>query len=235
MTDTFAEQMLRGPHAARIAGVDEAGRGPLAGPVIAAAVVLDPQRPIAGIADSKQLGAARREQLDAQIRERAIACALGRADAEEIDRINILQATLAAMRRAVEALRMDLHLACIDGNIAPPLPCRAVAVVRGDARVAAIGAASILAKVARDAEMRAAARHYPEYGFERHKGYATQAHRDALQRFGPTPLHRRSFAPVARVLGTGSDARYPRAGEGPNKTLPSAEQECPAIIDGAIH
>ena len=215
MTDALAALMLDGPHAARIAGVDEAGRGPLAGPVIAAAVVLDPQRPIAGIGDSKQLAAPRREQLAEQIRDRAIACALGRADAEEIDRINILQATLAAMQRAVAALRMDLHLACIDGNIAPQLPCPAVAVVRGDARVAAIGAASILAKVARDAEMRDAALHYPEYGFERHKGYATQLHRDALQRHGPTPLHRRSFAPVARVLGTGSAARYPSGPDGP--------------------
>ena len=178
------------------AGVDEVGRGPLAGPVVAGAVVLDPAKPINGLRDSKALSAATRQDLAAEIRARAFAWALGRAEVEEIDRINILQATLVAMRRAVEALAVDIRVAYIDGNIAPALPCAAVPVIGGDARVPAISAASIVAKVARDAEMAAAAERYPDYGFERHKGYATKAHLAALHRFGPTPLHRRSFAPV---------------------------------------
>ena len=185
---------LQGAH---VAGVDEVGRGPLAGPVVAAAVVLHPQRPIAGLRDSKVLTADERETLAASIRERALAWALGRAEVAEVDRINILRATLVAMRRAVVALAADVHLAYVDGNIAPALPCPAVTVVGGDATVPAISAASIIAKVARDAEMRSAAADYPGYGFEHHKGYATRTHLAALQRLGPTPLHRRSFAPVA--------------------------------------
>lgn len=182
---------------ADVAGVDEVGRGPLAGPVVAAAVVLDPVHPIAGLKDSKVLPPAEREVLAAAIRERAVAWALGRAEVAEIDRINILRASLAAMQRAVAALSVVVRVAYVDGNIAPALPCPAVAVVGGDAKVPAISAASIVAKVARDAEMVAVAAQYPEYGFACHKGYATPRHLAALRRFGPTPLHRRSFAPVA--------------------------------------
>ena len=190
--------MLEGAH---VAGVDEVGRGPLAGPVVAGAVVLDPARPIAGLRDSKELTAARREELAAEIRERAHAWALGRAEVTEIDRINILRASLVAMRRAVEGLPHGVRVAYIDGNVAPTLRCASVAVVGGDATVPAISAASIIAKVARDAEMSSAATRYPGYGFECHKGYATAAHLDSLRRLGPTPLHRRTFAPVALALG----------------------------------
>ena len=179
-----------------VAGVDEVGRGPLAGPVFAAAVVLHPERPIAGLRDSKALTATQREELAARIRERAFAWALGRAEVQEIDRINILRASLVAMRRAVDALAADVRLVYVDGNIAPALACPTVAVVGGDAKVPAISAASIVAKVARDAEMRTASQCYPGYGFERHKGYATPSHLAALRRLGPSPLHRRSFAPV---------------------------------------
>ena len=195
MIETAAEPL----EGADVAGVDEAGRGPLAGPVIAGAVVLDPARPIAGLKDSKALPATEREALAAAIRERAVAWALGRADVGEIDQRNILRASLAAMRRAVEALGIAVRVAYVDGNIAPVLPCAVVAVVGGDAKVPAISAASIVAKVARDAEMVAVARQYPRYGFDCHKGYATARHLAALRRFGPTPLHRRSFAPVAEL------------------------------------
>ena len=187
-----------------VAGVDEVGRGPLAGPVFAAAVVLHPERPIAGLRDSKALTATQREELAAHIRERAFAWALGRADVQEIDRINILRASLVAMRRAVDALAADVRLVYVDGNIAPALACPTVAVVGGDAKVPAISAASIVAKVARDAEMRAASQRYPGYGFERHKGYATPSHLAALRRLGPTPLHRRSFAPVRDEQANGA-------------------------------
>ena len=186
---------------AQVAGVDEVGRGPLAGPVVAAAVVLDPAKPIAGLRDSKELGAERRDELAEEIRQRARAWALGRAEVAEIDRINILRATLVAMRRAVEQLKLSVRVAYVDGNIAPTLPCASVAVVGGDATVPAISAASIIAKVARDAEMIAAEARYPGYGFDSHKGYATPAHLDRLQKLGPTPLHRRSFAPVALAAG----------------------------------
>ena len=185
-----------------IAGVDEAGRGPLAGPVIAAAVILDPACPIAGLADSKQLSAVRREQLAAEIRTKALAWALGRAEVAEIDRINILQASLLAMQRAVAALSIVPDQALVDGNRCPRLACPCRAIIRGDATVPAISAASILAKVARDAEMGELHEHYPQYGFSQHKGYPTAAHRDALRRFGPCPEHRRSFAPVAAALST---------------------------------
>ena len=183
-----------------IAGVDEAGRGPLAGPVLAAAVILDPARPITGLADSKTLSAARREQLASEIRARALAWALGRAEVEEIDRLNILQAALLAMQRAVAALPVVPDQVLVDGNRCPVLPCPCRAIVRGDATVAAIGAASILAKVARDAELRHLHDRYPAYHFARHKGYPTAAHLNALRRHGPCPAHRRSFAPVAALL-----------------------------------
>lgn len=186
---------------ARVAGVDEVGRGPLAGPVVAGAVVLDPARPIKGLRDSKELTAARRDELAVEIRECARAWALGRAEVTEIDRINILRASLVAMRRAVEGLPLGVRVAYIDGNVAPTLPCASVVIVGGDATVPAISAASIIAKVARDEEMAAAATRYPGYGFESHKGYATAAHLDSLRRLGPTPLHRRTFAPVALAAG----------------------------------
>lgn len=179
-----------------VAGVDEAGRGPLAGPVIAAAVILDPARRIAGLADSKQLTSAQRSRLAATIRLDAHAWAIGRAEVEEIDSLNILQAALLAMQRAVAALNPAPGLALIDGNRAPALACRVETVVRGDATVPAISAASILAKVVRDAEMRALEDRYPGYGFAAHKGYPTPAHLSALDRFGVSPVHRRSFAPV---------------------------------------
>lgn len=190
-----------------IAGVDEVGRGPLAGPVVAAAVILDPTRPIVGLADSKQLSAARRERLAAEIRAKALAWALGRAEVAEIDRINILQASLLAMQRAVMALPIAPEQVLVDGNRCPPLACPCQAIVKGDATVPAIGAASILAKVARDAELRELHDRYPQYDFARHKGYPTAAHLDALRRHGPCPEHRRSFAPVAAVLESATGER----------------------------
>ncbi|MDS4032272.1 MAG: ribonuclease HII [Candidatus Contendobacter sp.] len=183
-----------------VAGVDEAGRGPLAGPVIAAAVILDPSRPIVGLADSKKLSAARRERLAEEIRARALAWALGRAEVAEIDRVNILQATLLAMQRAVTALSIAPEQVWVDGNRCPSLPCPCRAIVKGDATVPTISAASILAKVARDVELRQLDARYPDYGFARHKGYPTAVHLDALRRLGPCPEHRRSYAPVAAVL-----------------------------------
>ena len=184
----------------RIAGVDEAGRGPLAGPVVAAAVILDPARPIPGIDDSKLLSPQRREALDAEIRARAVGWAIARAGVEVIDAINVLEATMQAMREAVVRLDPAPEQVLVDGNRCPDLPCPARAVVRGDAAVVAIGAASILAKVARDREMVEMDRRYPGYGFARHKGYGTRAHREALLRLGPSPIHRRSFAPVRSAL-----------------------------------
>lgn len=185
-----------------VAGVDEAGRGPLAGPVVAAAVVLDPARPITGLADSKTLGANRRERLAEEIRAKALAWALGRADVAEIDRLNILHASLLAMQRAVAALDVAPDKVLVDGNRCPTLNCPCEAIVKGDANVPAIGAASILAKVARDAELRELHGRYPQYNFARHKGYPTAEHLDALRRYGPCPEHRRSFAPVAALLQT---------------------------------
>lgn len=186
-----------------IAGVDEVGRGPLAGPVIAAAVILDPTRPIAGLADSKALSARRRENLDLEIRERAIAWALGRAEPAEIDALNILQASLLAMVRAIDALTTLPTEVLVDGNQTPKINLPARAIVGGDATVPAISAASIVAKVARDAEMLNLDAEYPEYGFRQHKGYPTAVHLAALQVHGACPLHRRSFAPVQRVLQRG--------------------------------
>jgi len=189
------------PGTDRIAGVDEAGRGPLAGPVFAAAVILDPLRPIDGLADSKKLSAAARERLAPIIRARSLAWGIGMADAEEIDALNILGATWLAMRRALLALPLHPAHVRVDGNRCPPstglgFDCRFSAVVGGDATVAEISAASILAKVGRDAWMCQAAQAYPGYGFERHKGYPTSSHVQALARLGPCRLHRRSFAPL---------------------------------------
>lgn len=180
----------------RFAGVDEAGRGPLAGPVFAAAVVLDPTRRISGLADSKTLEPERREQLALVIRSRALAWGIGRAEVEEIDTINILQATLLAMQRAVAALTLVPEMILVDGDRAPAVSCRVRTVVKGDASVPAISAASILAKVARDAEMCALEERYPGYGFAKHKGYGTDEHLQALNRLGVCPIHRRSFAPI---------------------------------------
>lgn len=184
-----------------LAGVDEAGRGPLAGDVVAAAVILDPARPIEGLADSKKLSPKRREALAPLIRERALAWAIGRASAEEIDRINILQATLQSMWRAVDGLALRPEWVLVDGNRLPRWPYRADAIVKGDARVAAISAASILAKVARDEDMVVLDRELPQYGFARHKGYPTQDHLEALRIHGASAWHRRSFRPVRDVCG----------------------------------
>jgi len=186
------------------AGVDEAGRGPLAGPVVAAAVVLDPLFPIDGLRDSKKLSAAHRERLAVLIRERAYAWSVGRADAGDIDRINILQATLLAMARAVAGLPTPPRHVLVDGLHCPRLPCSVEAVVGGDRRIASISAASILAKVTRDAEMVQLDRRYPQYGFRRHKGYPTVEHREALRQHGPCPIHRRTFAPVRSSIEASS-------------------------------
>ena len=179
-----------------ICGVDEAGRGPIAGPVYAAAVILDPARRIRGLADSKLLAAGRREVLAGRIKERAIAWAVAYASVEEIDRINILRASLLAMRRAVDSLKVIPEEAWIDGNFCPDLACRARAIVDGDASHKVISAASILAKTSRDAEMARLHERYPLYGFDRHKGYSTPEHFEALRRHGPCEIHRRSFDPV---------------------------------------
>ena len=186
-----------------ICGVDEAGRGPLAGPVFAAAVILDPARPIAGLADSKVLAALRRETLSVEIRSRALAWGIASAGVEEIDAINILQASLLAMRRAVEALAITPAEVWVDGPHCPRLTLPVRGIVGGDAKHASISAASILAKVARDAEMRSLHRVHPVYGFDRHKGYPTPAHVECLYRFGPCVVHRRSFHPVRLLLAQG--------------------------------
>jgi ribonuclease HII len=183
-----------------VAGVDEAGRGPLAGPVTAAAVILDPARPVAGIADSKQLSSARRGELEPLIKQAAIAWAVASAGVDEIDALNILQASLLAMKRAVEALAASPELVLVDGNRCPSLVCAAEAVVRGDASVPVIGAASILAKVSRDREMERLDPLYPAYGFARHKGYPTREHLAVLREQGPCEIHRRSFGPVRKLL-----------------------------------
>lgn len=183
-----------------LAGVDEAGRGPLAGPVIAAAVILDPARPIKGINDSKKLSESKREELAIAIREQAISWAVGRADVAEIDELNILHATMLAMSRAINGLSPAAEHALIDGNRCPVLQCTSQAIVKGDQRVISIGAASIIAKVTRDHEMLVLHEKYPEYGFNQHKGYGTKIHMEALQKFGATVIHRRSFSPVRRVL-----------------------------------
>ena len=177
-------------------GVDEAGRGPLAGAVYAAAVILDPQRPIAGLADSKLLSARRREKLFEEIRDNALAWAVASASVTEIDTLNILRASLLAMRRAVENLKVAPEEVCVDGLHVPEVKFQCRAIVGGDRLIAEISAASILAKVSRDAEMVSWDAHFPGYGFARHKGYATADHLAALKRLGPCAIHRRSFAPV---------------------------------------
>ena len=181
-----------------VAGIDEAGRGPLAGPVVAAAVILDPKRPIRGLADSKLLTPERREELAIRIRERAVAWATGLADVAEIDTINILHATMLAMRRAVEALPVSPEEALVDGDRCPDLVCRVRAIVKGDRDVKPISAASIIAKTTRDALLVELDRVYPLYGFAQHKGYGTPEHLAALGMHGPCPIHRRSFAPVVQ-------------------------------------
>ena len=182
------------------AGVDEAGRGPLMGPVVAAAVILDDLKPIKGLADSKKLTALQRDKLYDEIRAKALCCSIAMATVEEIDELNILQATMLAMKRAVEGLRLKPHKALVDGNRLPALSMLAEAIVKGDALVPAISAASILAKVTRDRWCFDYDLQYPQYGFAGHKGYGTAAHLLALREHGACPQHRKSFAPVAAVL-----------------------------------
>lgn len=184
----------------RIAGVDEVGRGPLIGAVVTAAVILDPQRPIIGLADSKKLSEKKRLLLAAEIKQKALAWSVGRAEAEEIDRLNILQASLLAMQRAVEALAIQPHFVFVDGNKLPKLAMPAQAVVKGDSLIAEISAASILAKVARDQEMIELDQQYPHYGLAQHKGYPTALHLQKLNQYGVLPQHRRSFAPVRKWI-----------------------------------
>ena len=183
-----------------IAGVDEVGRGPLAGPVIAAAVILNSHQPIEGLVDSKCLSAKKREHLANEIQKKARAWSIGRAEAEEIDRINILQATFLAMQRAVLGLALSPDLVLVDGSYSPPFACASQAIVKGDQKIAAISAASIVAKVYRDAELCLLGLQYPDYGFEKHKGYGTAEHLRALEKWGPvSSIHRCSFAPVAKL------------------------------------
>jgi ribonuclease HII len=183
-----------------LAGVDEAGRGPLAGDVVAAAVILDPNQPIEGLADSKKISEAKRERLFAEINEKAIAVAIGRANVAEIDELNILWASMLAMKRAVEALAIQPEHVVVDGNRVPKWAYSAQAFVKGDQRIACISAGSIIAKVTRDRDMLALAREYPQYDFDKHKGYPTAAHRDAIVRYGVTVHHRATFGPVKAVL-----------------------------------
>lgn len=193
--------MIRGENFSRVAGVDEAGRGCLAGPVYAAAVILGEPK-LRGLDDSKKLTALQREDLFPRIQQRALAWAIGRAEVEEIDRLNILQASLLAMKRAVEALSLQPVEALVDGNQPPRLSCKVTTVVDGDALHPCIMAASILAKVARDREMRRLCTEFPGYGFSQHKGYGTPEHLRALRAHGPCAIHRRSFAPVAQMALT---------------------------------
>jgi ribonuclease HII len=189
------------PHTRLVAGVDEVGRGPLVGAVVTAAVILDPERPIAGLADSKKLSEKRRQALHDEICEKALAWSLGRAEPHEIDRLNILHATMLAMQRAVAGLAIAPEYVLIDGNRCPTLPVPSMAVIKGDGLVAEISAASIIAKVSRDREMAELDRAFPEYGFAKHKGYPTALHLEKLAQYGATEHHRRSFAPVKRALG----------------------------------
>ena len=206
VSETGAERSLFGDedplaNVELLAGVDEAGRGPLAGPVCAAAVILDPKRPIDGLNDSKKLSAKKRDALEPLIKERALAWCVAWASVEEIDSINILQATMLAMRRSVEGLGLRPELILIDGNRCPKdLPAHAEAVVKGDAKVPAISAASILAKTARDRLMTEIDRDYPQYGFAQHAGYGTKAHLEAIREFGASPVHRKTFGPVAKAI-----------------------------------
>ncbi|MEJ6632756.1 MAG: ribonuclease HII [Oceanospirillaceae bacterium] len=190
------------PRVGVICGVDEAGRGPLFGDVVAAAVILDPTAPIEGLGDSKKLTQKVRERLYDQIYARAISVGVGRASVEEIDQLNILQASMLAMQRAVESLSRQPDLALIDGNRCPVLTCASEAIIKGDAKEISIGAASIIAKVTRDREMLEWHTLYPHYGLDKHKGYPTSLHLKALEQYGVSPQHRRSFAPVRRLIGT---------------------------------
>lgn len=183
-----------------VCGVDEAGRGPLAGPVFAAAVILDPSKPIAGLRDSKKLSASRRDQLAPLIQRDALAWSIAQCSAAEIDELNILQATMLAMRRAIEGLSVVPTLALIDGNRCPVITVRTEAIIKGDDKVVEISAASILAKTARDTLLREMHTRYPQYGFDQHKGYPTALHLARLREYGITPEHRRSFAPVRELL-----------------------------------
>ncbi|EOU9604931.1 ribonuclease HII [Cronobacter dublinensis] len=192
------------PHTHLVAGVDEVGRGPLVGAVVTAAVILDPLKPIVGLADSKKLSEKRRLALFDEIKEKAIAWSLGRAEPHEIDDLNILHATMLAMQRAVANLAVTPEYVLVDGNRCPALPMPSMAVVKGDSRVAEISAASILAKVTRDAEMAELDLTFPQYGFAQHKGYPTAFHLERLAEHGVTAHHRRSFAPVKRALGLAS-------------------------------
>jgi ribonuclease HII len=192
--------MLTRGAATLVAGIDEAGRGPLAGPVVAAAVILDASRPVAGLRDSKLLSARQRDRLANEIRTRALAWSVGEADVAEIDALNILQATMLAMRRAFEGLSVAPEQAWIDGNRCPELACAMRAIVKGDRDVPVISAASILAKTARDAMLDELDGRFPEYGFAHNRGYGTPDHLAALARHGPCPAHRRSFAPVAQSV-----------------------------------
>lgn len=188
------------PKANLIAGVDEVGRGPLVGAVVTAAVILDPNNPIAGLADSKKLSEKKREKLFDEIKEKALCWCIGRAEPEEIDKINILHATMLAMQRAVAGLSIAPEFVLIDGNRCPELPMPSQAVVKGDSLVQEISAASILAKVVRDREMVELDKVFPEYGFAKHKGYPTAYHLEKLAQYGATEFHRKSFAPVRRAL-----------------------------------
>lgn len=183
-----------------LAGTDEVGRGPLAGPVVAAAVILDPEKPIAGLADSKKLSEKKREALFDEIKEKAIAWSIARASVEEIDQINILHASLLAMKRSIEQLSVSPEYVLVDGNYCPKIAFPCEAVIKGDSRVACISAASILAKVSRDREMTALDERYPGYGLARHKGYPTKFHLEALKELGVNELYRKSFKPVAALL-----------------------------------
>jgi ribonuclease HII len=183
-----------------ICGVDEAGRGPLAGAVFAAAVILDPARPIQGLRDSKKLSENRRTELAQKIKQNALAWSIAQCSEEEIDQLNILHASMLAMRRAVEGLQVQPTLALIDGNRCPVMPVRSEAIVKGDDKVPAISAASILAKTARDAALMALHKQYPHYGFDQHKGYPTALHLERLRRHGVSPVHRKSYAPVRELL-----------------------------------
>ncbi len=199
MGDLFNDVMLE-DSADLIAGVDEAGRGPLAGPVVAAAVILDPMRPITGLKDSKQLTEEAREQLAPIIKERALDWSVAHATVEEIDELNILQATMLAMKRAVAGLTVRPNLVLVDGNRVPHLDIAVNAVVGGDETVAAISAASIIAKTTRDHWLMDLDRQYPEYGFAKHKGYGTAEHMAAIEKYGPLPVHRKSFGPIKKLI-----------------------------------
>lgn len=183
-----------------LAGVDEVGRGPLAGPVVAAAVILDPDKPITGLNDSKKITPKKRESLSEEIKEKALAWSLGRSEVEEIDDINILRASLLAMKRAVESLSIKPNLVAADGQYSPDVSIESISITKGDSLVPAISAASIIAKVARDNEMIDFEKSYPGYGFSSHKGYPTKQHMESLEKLGVTDIHRRSFSPVAKYL-----------------------------------